>query len=206
MQARYYDPIIGRFYSNDPVDAASFISDGEVQGFGRYTYAFNNPYKYTDPDGKNPRIDRRLKPIAKAVANALGGKQAVKKVEAHFTVMNPNATVKQMEAAIKTIRPNQTLAKTDRFASKPSIKEQGKDLVDANAQKSRVTMRSPSQKIEIDLQGKSHGGVPTPHTKVSPANLQAPSQPAFNTRGASTTATTQQQIRTARKFLEKTNG
>jgi uncharacterized protein RhaS with RHS repeats len=52
MQARYYDPVIGRFYSNDPVDAASFLNEGNVQGFGRYTYVNNNPYKYTDPDGK----------------------------------------------------------------------------------------------------------------------------------------------------------
>ncbi|WP_421420680.1 hypothetical protein ACN9JF_19830 (plasmid) [Pseudoalteromonas lipolytica] len=26
MQARYYDPVIGRFYSNDPVDATAFLS------------------------------------------------------------------------------------------------------------------------------------------------------------------------------------
>ena len=55
MQARYYDPVIGRFYSNDPVDAATFINQGNVQGFNRYTYANNNnPYKYTDPTGENP--------------------------------------------------------------------------------------------------------------------------------------------------------
>jgi hypothetical protein len=41
-----------RSYSNDPVDAASFLNEGNVQGFGRYTYVNNNPYKYTDPDGK----------------------------------------------------------------------------------------------------------------------------------------------------------
>lgn len=54
MQARYYDPVIGRFYSNDPVDAATFISKGNIQGFNRYAYANNNPYKYTDPNGENP--------------------------------------------------------------------------------------------------------------------------------------------------------
>jgi len=55
MQARYYDPVIGRFYSNDPVDASTFISKGNVQGFNRYAYANNNPYKYVDLDGNNPR-------------------------------------------------------------------------------------------------------------------------------------------------------
>ncbi|OBT09273.1 hypothetical protein A9267_09810 [Shewanella sp. UCD-FRSSP16_17] len=53
MQARYYDPVIGRFYSNDPIDAVSHLSNEEgVRGFNRYSYAINNPYKYTDPDGK----------------------------------------------------------------------------------------------------------------------------------------------------------
>nr|WP_289847903.1 RHS repeat-associated core domain-containing protein [Aliiglaciecola lipolytica] len=46
MQARYYDPMIGRFYSNDPVGFTN------VHTFNRYAYANNNPYKYVDPDGK----------------------------------------------------------------------------------------------------------------------------------------------------------
>lgn len=46
MQARYYDPLIGRFYSNDP------IGFRDVHSFNRYAYANNNPYMYTDPDGK----------------------------------------------------------------------------------------------------------------------------------------------------------
>jgi RHS repeat-associated protein len=48
MQARYYDPVIGRFYSNDPVGFSN------VHNFNRYAYANNNPYKYTDPDGEAP--------------------------------------------------------------------------------------------------------------------------------------------------------
>ncbi|WP_444996926.1 RHS repeat-associated core domain-containing protein [Aliikangiella sp. IMCC44359] len=46
MQARYYDPLIGRFYSNDPVGFDN------VHNFNRYTYGNNNPYKYVDPDGE----------------------------------------------------------------------------------------------------------------------------------------------------------
>jgi RHS repeat-associated protein len=54
MQARYYDPVIGRFYSNDPVDVMEHMQRGNsaAHGFGRYTYANNNPYKYVDPDGE----------------------------------------------------------------------------------------------------------------------------------------------------------
>ena len=52
MQARYYDPVIGRFYSNDPVDALGQLKRNDpVHGFNRYAYANNNPYSNTDPDG-----------------------------------------------------------------------------------------------------------------------------------------------------------
>jgi RHS repeat-associated protein len=47
MQARYYDPVIGRFYSNDPIGFRG------VHSFNRYAYANNNPYKYIDPDGRD---------------------------------------------------------------------------------------------------------------------------------------------------------
>jgi len=46
MDARYYDPVIGRFYSNDP------IGFRDVHSFNRYAYANNNPYKYIDKNGK----------------------------------------------------------------------------------------------------------------------------------------------------------
>ena len=47
MQQRYYDPMIGRFLSVDPVSARS-----SGDNFNRYWYANNNPYTNTDPDGR----------------------------------------------------------------------------------------------------------------------------------------------------------
>jgi uncharacterized protein RhaS with RHS repeats len=52
MQARYYDPVIGRFYSNDPI---GFV--GDVHSFNRYAYVGNNPYKYTDPTGMSRQTE-----------------------------------------------------------------------------------------------------------------------------------------------------
>jgi RHS repeat-associated protein len=49
MQARYYDPVIGRFMSNDPV---GWVANNPVYSFNRYSYTNNNPYKYVDPDGR----------------------------------------------------------------------------------------------------------------------------------------------------------
>ena len=47
MQQRYYDPSIGRFLSVDPVAARE---GGD--NFNRYSYANDNPFKFTDPDGR----------------------------------------------------------------------------------------------------------------------------------------------------------
>lgn len=46
MNARYYDPGIGRFISAD-----SFNSDAGTQGFNRYMYAYGNPVNMVDPTG-----------------------------------------------------------------------------------------------------------------------------------------------------------
>lgn len=48
MQARYYDPIIGRFLSVDPV---TFIDTGSPDYFNRYAYTLNNPVNLVDPTG-----------------------------------------------------------------------------------------------------------------------------------------------------------
>jgi RHS repeat-associated protein len=47
MQARFYDPLVGRFLSTDPI----YFSDQNPFTFNRYAYANNNPYRYTDPTG-----------------------------------------------------------------------------------------------------------------------------------------------------------
>lgn len=52
MQQRYYDPAIGRFLSVDPVTA---YDTGDWRQFNRYAYAFNNPYTFTDPDGRQSK-------------------------------------------------------------------------------------------------------------------------------------------------------
>jgi hypothetical protein len=70
MQARYYDPVIGRFYSNDPV---GWVPGSPVHSFGRYTYANNNPYKYTDPDGKFGILGAIIGGVASGAAAYLSG-------------------------------------------------------------------------------------------------------------------------------------
>jgi len=48
MNARLYDPVVGRFMSPDPYVQTPDFS----QSFNRYIYCLNNPLIYTDPDGE----------------------------------------------------------------------------------------------------------------------------------------------------------
>ncbi|MCR5017299.1 MAG: hypothetical protein K6A64_00695 [Bacteroidales bacterium] len=56
MNARLYDPLLGRFLSPDPyVQAPDF-----TQNFNRYSYALNNPLKYSDESGEFFVVDSWL--------------------------------------------------------------------------------------------------------------------------------------------------
>ena len=47
MNARIYDPALGRFLSADSI----IQFEGDLQSYNRYSYVLNNPLKYTDPSG-----------------------------------------------------------------------------------------------------------------------------------------------------------
>lgn len=53
MQARFYDPVLGRFLSVDSVAPSA----GSLSGFNRYAYANNNPIVNMDPDGRQSTDD-----------------------------------------------------------------------------------------------------------------------------------------------------
>jgi RHS repeat-associated protein len=48
--ARYYDPEVGRFITEDPKNSSFKIYS--PQTYNRYVYCLNNPLGYIDPDGK----------------------------------------------------------------------------------------------------------------------------------------------------------
>ena len=53
MNARLYDPLLARFLAPDP-----FVQDPDfTQNFNRYSYALNNPLKYSDESGEIAVID-----------------------------------------------------------------------------------------------------------------------------------------------------
>ncbi len=65
MNARLYDPALGRFLSPDPYVQAPDFS----QSFNRYSYCLNNPLKYTDPTGEVFGLDDFL--IAAVIGGAI---------------------------------------------------------------------------------------------------------------------------------------
>ena len=65
MQQRYYDPVAGRFLSTDPV-----TSDANTgKDFNVYEYAKSNPYRYTDPDGRQSTCSAGLAGCTSYVIN-----------------------------------------------------------------------------------------------------------------------------------------
>ncbi|MEY4904946.1 MAG: hypothetical protein RLZZ292_2761 [Bacteroidota bacterium] len=52
MNGRLYDPTMGRMLSVDNI----YHDGAGSQGYNGYTYAFNNPLRFTDPDGENPLL------------------------------------------------------------------------------------------------------------------------------------------------------
>ncbi|MEW5745519.1 MAG: RHS repeat-associated core domain-containing protein [Nitrospirota bacterium] len=69
--ARYYDPVLARFISPDTI----VPNPRDPQDLNRYTYAGNNPLRYTDPTGhfKFGSFFRSIKKVFKAVVGVAVG-------------------------------------------------------------------------------------------------------------------------------------
>lgn len=73
MNARLYDPVLGRFLSPDPYVQDPLFS----QNFNRYSYCLNNPLRYTDPTGEYALVDDLIAAaiggVINVVSNAISG-------------------------------------------------------------------------------------------------------------------------------------
>ena len=69
-EARYYDPVLGRFISADTI----VPNPSDPQSMNRYAYALNNPILYNDPSGHCAGLCVAL--VAAGIGATLGGLQA----------------------------------------------------------------------------------------------------------------------------------
>ena len=99
MQARYYDPLIGRFLSNDPVGFA----EGGPTYFNRYAYVANDPINATDPTGKSA-VTKFVKQTIKHKGNVF--EAAIDVGSEVVTVFAPSSTpLDRIIAAAELVSP-----------------------------------------------------------------------------------------------------
>lgn len=112
MQQRYYDPMLGVFLSVDPVTAY----EQPITNFCRYCYGRNNPYKFTDPDGRESYL------VSRPLDSALGAFFNHNFIVHHAdSIGDPNATVRSFgmtsEGRMGEVTPATTGPNTSTFAA-----------------------------------------------------------------------------------------
>lgn len=131
MQQRYYDPQAGRFLSIDPV-----ATTPNGANFNRYGYAKDNPYRYTDPDGRKIVISgtddfkKKIQADIKKIQAGRGGKALVSKLQDTKNIIlikqdikhAGNSTQASMSPSLNGGRGSGSTVKFD-----PALKIGGKD-------------------------------------------------------------------------------
>jgi RHS repeat-associated protein len=82
LNARYYDPQLGRFISADPV----IPDEGNPQALNRYAFGYNNPVSNVDPSGHAPVVAAVVAVVSVAASTAPAWVVAVAAVGAACTI------------------------------------------------------------------------------------------------------------------------
>jgi RHS repeat-associated protein len=122
MNARVYDPDIGRFLSPDPT--VPYINN--PQAFNRYAYAVNNPLNYVDKDGFSfGPSDSRVSGIAEVSAivgeSLKGAEGSDKKGDATTNTANDTAPGTQIGSpSAPGVRPGDTVVAQAQVLANPA--------------------------------------------------------------------------------------
>jgi RHS repeat-associated protein len=146
MQQRYYDPVAARFMSTDPV-----LTDADTGGsFNRYAYVNNNPYKYVDPDGRDPysscgQCNRLAKPGQETIGD---GVRSVVQSDA-FTKLTEPLVGPELAAVSGGIRFIAGLSKVETALSDATVVCRGGSCTKAAFEAGKgVTIDAASGKLE----------------------------------------------------------
>ena len=126
MQARYYDPLIGRFMAEDPMNMLTMEMNPGY--FNRYAYTFNDPVNLIDPDGEASVLAVCIGPQATACALAAAGVASAGCI-ASSTCRD---AVKQVVTLPTTKLPPRASSPT-RTRARPSSKNSSKNSNDSTA-------------------------------------------------------------------------
>ncbi len=107
--AREYDPVTGRFASADPV-----IDHEDPQQVNGYSYANNNPFSYSDPDGLKAK--KKVKPASSSASGKKSSSgspkpkpKTVKIVDIKKLPKDVQKAFKEMSKALKNHKPGKPL-------------------------------------------------------------------------------------------------
>ncbi|WP_222613504.1 RHS repeat-associated core domain-containing protein, partial [Undibacterium amnicola] len=158
MQQRYYDPVAGRFLSEDPV----LTDSNSGASFNRYVYANNNPYKYIDPDGRQSlgsnnapvyspmgelgkgvrvwlgQLIKQTTNVATLALTTAGGpeaafaKKSIVVTEESIKAVLKGSEMKTLQESISLPMVKDYVAKIEAGSVAPPIKVDGKIIVDGN--------------------------------------------------------------------------
>jgi hypothetical protein len=200
------------------VDSVGF-DDDNIHSFNGYAYANNNPYKYVDPDGNLPHI--LVGAVVAAVSDAATQGILIAAGAQHdFSFGNLAvatglgaatggiSNLKKVGDALKLLK-NAKKARAEKAARNNNTATQMADDLAGQIGKNRVSARTSSKQINIDLKGKGHFDkqsrkiINTPHVQEGQLARGPNGKISLDKKSVTTRPATKQDIRTARKIVER---
>lgn len=158
MQQRYYDSVIGRFLSNDPVS----MDAGSGGNFNRYWYANNNPYRFVDPDGRMAFLAAAPLVAAEVEVGVVAVVASVDAATIAITAVGATASVYIGSKIVERAYSNYNVQSGERESKTPNRGEPGSVHVNPGSGQERLYGEDGYPAYDVDYDH-DHGGSGKPH-------------------------------------------